>query len=92
LIVSGDTLSAEIIYSFPEIAAVQGLHATKDEYFFVVDEGREIVKTNGRIESWEHNTRRIVWDRGSKRMYYQIREKDFPRAASLVPLYLKYNQ
>jgi hypothetical protein len=88
--VSGDTLTAEIVYTFPGIEQVEGLKTREDELFFVVSDGREIVRTNGKIKSWVHGAQRIVWPRDAKRLMYQIREKTMPDGVSLAPLYLKY--
>lgn len=87
---SGDTLTAEIIYTFPNLDEVEGLKVRKDELFVVVNDGREIVRTNGSIESWTRNSRRIVWPRDAKRLMYLIREKTLPETMSLAPLYQKY--
>jgi hypothetical protein len=87
---SGDTLSAEIFYTFPNLDQVEGLKVKKDELFVVVNEGREIVRTNGSVESWVRGSQRIVWPRDAKRLMYQIREKALANGMSLAPLYLKY--
>ncbi len=87
---SGDTLTAELIYTFPRLDQVEGLKVKDDELFVVVHEGREIVRTNGKIRSWIHGSQRIVWPRDAKRLMYQIHEKALPPGVSLAPLYLKY--
>jgi len=56
----------------------------------VVNEGREIERTNGSVESWVKGAKRIVWPRNAKHLMYQITEKKIPPARSLAPLYLKY--
>jgi len=90
-IVSGDTLSAEITYTFRGIDYIEGLKATDDELYVVIDEGREIVRTNGKVKSGDHNTRRIVWSRGARRLLFEIREKNQPPGTSLAPIYSRYN-
>lgn len=90
--VNGDTLNAEISYTFPRIDAVEGLKQKGDELFVVVNEGREILRTNGKIKSWEHNSLRIVWPRTAKRLMFQIREKLLPSSTSLAALYLRYGR
>jgi hypothetical protein len=87
---SGDTLSAEINYTFPSLDQIEGLKVKKDELFVVVHEGREIVRTNGKVRSWVRGSQRIVWPRDAKRLMYQIREKTLPKSVSLAPLYMKY--
>jgi hypothetical protein len=86
----GDTLSAEINYTFPGLEQIEGLKVKKDEMFVVVQEGREIVRTNGKVRSWVRGSQRIVWPRDAKRLMYQIREKTLPPSISLAPLYTKY--
>ena len=53
---AGDTLSAEISYTFPNLSQVEGLKLRKDEMFVVVNKGREIIRTNGSVESWVKKT------------------------------------
>jgi hypothetical protein len=87
---SGDTLTAEINYTFPTLDQIEGLKVKKDELFVVVHEGREIVRTNGKVRSWVRGSQRIVWPRDAKRLMYQIREITLPKSVSLAPLYMKY--
>ena len=87
---SGDTLIAELTYTFPNLNEIEGLKVRRDEMFVVVNEGREIVKTNGSVKSWVKGAKRIVWPRDARRLMYQITEKKLPAARSLAPLYLKY--
>ena len=87
---SGDTLSAEITYTFPNLDQIEGLKVREDELFVVVNEGREVVRTNGRVKSWTRGAQRIVWPRDAKRLMYQISEKSVPSSTSLAPLYRKF--
>jgi hypothetical protein len=87
---SGDTLSAEIIYTFPNLDQIEGLKVKKDELFVVVNEGREIVRTNGSVKSWVKGSQRIVWPRDAKRLMYQIRETTPVLGTSLAGLYRKF--
>lgn len=88
--VRGDTLDAEISYTFPKFDSVEGLKKMDDELFVVVNAGREILRTNGKIKPWEHNSTRIVWPKDARRLMYQIREKTLPASTSLAALYLRY--
>ena len=90
--VHGDTLDAEISYTFPKFDAVEGLKTLDDELFIVVNAGREIIRTNGKVKSWEHNSTRIVWPKDARRLMYQIREKTLPPSTSLAALYLRYGR
>jgi len=87
---SGDTLTAEITYTFPNLNEIEGLKFRRNEMFIVVNDGREIEKTNGSVESWMKGSKRIVWPRETTRLMYRISEKKLPPTRSLAPLYLKY--
>ena len=89
-LVSGDTLSMELTYSFPRFESLEGLKRTEEGIFVVVKEGREITKTNGKVQSWENDARRIVWPVNAKRLVFQITETSLPASTSLAALYHKY--
>jgi len=90
-LMNGDTLSAEITYTFTDLETLEGVKIKEDEIFVVVNEGREIVRTNGKIRSWERGAQRIVWPIDAKRIMYQIRERSLPPSVSLAALYMRYN-
>ena len=83
----GDTLYAEIAYTFGNLMAIEGLHVTEEDLYVVVPEGREVVRTNGRVTSWLGEAHRIVWSRETRRILFQIREKTLPPSTSLARLY-----
>jgi hypothetical protein len=85
----GDTLVAEIRYTFPSLAAVEVLRLAPQEIYVVVNQEREVVRTNGTIESWQDSQQRIRWPRDARRIFYQIREKTIPPSVSLAALYQK---
>lgn len=87
--VHGDTLVCEVSYTFETFAAVEGLRRTSDGFYLVAGEGREIVKTNGKVGTWKEGSERIVWDADVRRLLYIIREKTLPPSTSLAGLYLK---
>jgi hypothetical protein len=91
-LVSGDTLSAEISYTFPALESVEGLKVDENGLYVVVPEGREIVRTNGKIQPGERRTQRIVWPKDARRLSYVIREHEGRRAISLASYYLKYSR
>jgi hypothetical protein len=90
-ILNGDTLSAEITYTFPQLEDLEGIKIKDDEIFVVVNDGRDIVRTNGKVKSWERGSQRIVWPIDAKRIMYQIRERTLPPSVSLAGLYVRYN-
>jgi hypothetical protein len=87
-IVHGDTLSAEIEYTFMSKADIEGLNVTEQEMYVVIPENRDVVWTNGRVSPWERGTMRIVWDLDEGSLVYHVREKHLPSSISLAPLYL----
>jgi hypothetical protein len=89
--VNGDTLSAEITYTFTQLEMLEGIKIKDDEIFVVVNDGRDIVRSNGKIKSWERGSQRIVWPIDTKRIMYQIRERSLPPSVSLAELYIRYN-
>ena len=91
-VVHGDTLILEISYVFPNREAVEGLRQTREDMYMVVGEGREIVKTNGRIEKTKDGSRNIRWDSDAKELTYIIREKTLPPSTSLASWYQKLHR
>ena len=87
-----DTLYAEISYTFNVTGAIEGLRMTHDELYLVVNGGREIARTNGRVEPWQNGTQRIVWKRDAQRLLFQIREKTLPPSTSLARLYDQFTR
>jgi hypothetical protein len=88
--VHGDTLILEIAYTFQRLEAVEGLRLTADGIYVAVGEGREIVRTDGKVESWKGGTKRIVWDTDENRIQYVVRETNVPPTVSLASLYRKW--
>ena len=87
-IVHGDTLSAEIEYTFDSMEDIEGLNVMDGTLFIIVPEDREVVWTNGRISPWDRGALRIVWDRNAEFISYHVREKELPSSISLAPVYL----
>jgi hypothetical protein len=91
-IVHGDTLSAEIEYRFDSLEAIEGLNVTEKEIFVIVPAGREVVRTNGKIGVGEGGSLRILWDRHTETIFYNIREKGSLPGVSLAPYYVAHAQ
>ena len=83
----GDTLYAEVAYTFESLIAIEGLHITDGELYVVVPDTREVIRTNGKLAPWLNNSHRIVWSRETRRIMFQIREKTLPASTSLARLY-----
>jgi len=86
----GDTLMAEITYTFSSLDAIDGLRATKDEIMLVFGPEREVLRTNGKTSRTEKEGTRITWKRDSGRLVYEVRERELPPSVSLALLYRKY--
>jgi hypothetical protein len=87
LFARNDTLVAEIGYTFTSLGAIQGLHVTNEELYLVVNDSREVIRTNGRVETWQKTSQRIVWNRDAQRLLFQIREKSLSPSTSLARFY-----
>jgi hypothetical protein len=86
-LLKGDTLNAELQYSFGKLSAIEGLLVTSEELAIVVSQEREIVRTNGTVTAWHQNTQKITWPRNSERLLYRVRERVVPPSVMLGPKY-----
>jgi hypothetical protein len=89
LVLEGDTLNAELKYTFGRLTAVEGLLVTAEELAIIVAEDREIVRTNGTVSAWHQNTQKIAWPRDARRLMYRVRERVVPPSVPLGPQYRK---
>jgi hypothetical protein len=87
--VHGDTLFAEISYTFRGLDALEGMRVTRDEIFVVVSAEREIVRTNGKVRPGEADARIISWKRDATLLSYIIRERQLPPSTQLGSYYTK---
>jgi hypothetical protein len=87
LIATGDTLTAEIRYSFTSRLSLEELRVTDEELFVIVPANKTVGRTNGDVESFGNDRQRIVWDADIPRIAYQISEQTLPAGASLAPFY-----
>ena len=88
-VVHGDTLSAEIEYTFEYLEDIEGLNVTDEEFSIIVPEDRVVVWTNGRVSPCDRGALRIVWNRTATLLAYRVGEKKLPSSVSLAPLYLE---
>ncbi|MBP1653518.1 MAG: hypothetical protein H6Q28_74 [Bacteroidetes bacterium] len=86
-VLQGDTLSAELQYSFGKLAGIEGLLVNASELAIVVAEEREIVRTNGTVSPWHQNSQKISWPRDAQRLMYRVRERTVPSSVPLGPGY-----
>lgn len=86
-VLQGDTLNAELHYTFRKLASVEGLLVTSTEMAIVVAQDREILKTNGTVIAWHQNSQKITWPRDTERLMYRVRERVVPPSVMLGPKY-----
>jgi hypothetical protein len=85
--IQGDTLGVEIRYTFKALEGVEGLRENADILFLAVGPDNEIVRTDGKVEPWMNDLRRIVWPREATHIFYVIRERTPRRSTSIVRWY-----
>jgi hypothetical protein len=90
--VLGDTLMAEITYTFNSLGAIDGLRATKDEMTLTFAPEREVMRTNGKKSQTEDGGTLITWKRDAERLVYEVQEKQIPASKSLAHLYMRYSR
>jgi hypothetical protein len=88
----GDTLMAEITYTFNSLDAIDGLRVTQDELTLEFGPDRTVTRTNGKMSGTEDGGTLITWERDAERLVYEVREKETPPSTSLAPLYMKYSR
>jgi hypothetical protein len=86
-VLQGDTLGVEIRYTFKSLEGVEGLRENADNLFLAVGPDNEIVRTNGKVESWMNDLRRIVWPREATHLFYVIRERSPRKSTSIARWY-----
>ena len=89
LIKNGDTLDAEVVYSFDKISAVENIMRDKDFYYLTLQPTDSVVSTNGEvIVTPEH--KRILWDSKMKNLKFEMFSQSFENG-SFRPMALYYN-
>lgn len=85
--VAGDTLIAEVAYTFNGLGAIEALSVRPEEVLLFVSAEREIVETNGTVADRPGGGWTIAWPRNERRLHYVIRERPPIAGVSLAPLY-----
>jgi len=91
VVLRGDTLMAEVSYTFSSLFALEGVRVSGDEVYVTVGPDREVVKTNGRVGTEQGGTR-ITWNRDARRLIYQVREQGRRGTTSLTSRYAGYHR
>lgn len=87
LYLSRDSLSLRVEYEFRSLQSIDGIRVSADKIFFVVDESRRVVSTNGEIENQNGSSKRMVWKAGARYFSYLIEDADPPQGRSLSQAY-----
>jgi hypothetical protein len=90
LLLSGDTLKAEIAYDFDGYGDLEGMQVNDEAIFVNVPPERVVVKTNGKVEKVAEGGYRIVWERDASRLMYEIAERFVRPSTSLARMYRAY--
>jgi hypothetical protein len=90
--VRGDTLMAEVTYTFSSLGAIDGLRVTEDEMTMAFAADKEVTRTNGKMSQTADGGTLITWERDAERLVYEVREKQVPPSTSLAPLYMRYSR
>ncbi len=74
LYLSGDSLSLRVEYEFRSLRSIEGIRLSNDEIFFMVDEWRQILRTNGVVENESWGGKRMVWKAGTRQLSYLVED------------------
>lgn len=83
----GDTLIAEVTYRFDAAEAVEGLSLQRGGYTVTVASHRELVGTNGSVETLRDGSLRIAWPPDARTLQYTVSERAPDPGVSLAPWY-----
>lgn len=76
LIKNGDTLDAEVVYSFDKISDVENIMKDKDFYYLTLEPTDSVIATNGEvIVTPEH--KRILWAGKMKNLKFEMFSNSF---------------
>lgn len=90
LYLSRDSLSLRVEYEFRSLQSIDGIRVSADKIFFVVDESRRVVSTNGEIENQNGGGKRMVWKAGARYFSYLIEDAVSPQGRSLSQAYRQW--
>ena len=81
----GDTLFVEVTYAFDNPEAVEGLALHRGEFSVTVAAHRELVHTNGSVETLRDGSHRIIWKGDVRLLRYAVTESAADPGVSLAP-------
>ena len=87
LYLSGDSLSLRVKYEFHTLGSIDGIRVSYEEIFFVVDESKRILRTNGVVERESGGGKRMSWKIGKRQFWYLVEDVDLLKGRSLSEAY-----
>ncbi len=76
LFVSGDTLDANVVYTFDSITSVENMQHDAGFFYLTLEPTDSVVATNGEIIS-SKDRKRILWDKSMKTLKFEILSNTF---------------
>ncbi len=75
---SGDTLDAEVVYSFDKISDVENIMKDKDFYYLTLEPTDSVISTNGEVVVTQEH-KRILWDSKMKNLKFEMFSQSFEK-------------
>jgi len=74
--VSGDTLDANVVYTFDSITSVENMQHDAGFFYLTLEPGDSVISTNGEVIS-SKDRKRILWDRSMKTLRFEMLSNTF---------------
>ncbi len=74
--VSGDTLNADVVYTFDSITSVENMQHDAGFFYLTLEPTDSVISTNGEIIT-SKDRKRILWDRSMKTLKFEILSNTF---------------
>jgi hypothetical protein len=74
--VSGDTLDANVVYTFDSITSVENMQHDAGFFYLTLEPTDSVISTNGEIIS-SKDRKRILWDRSMKTLRFEMLSNTF---------------
>ncbi|HKB86515.1 MAG TPA: hypothetical protein VKD08_10120 [Ignavibacteriaceae bacterium] len=76
LFASGDTLNANVVYTFDSITSVENMQHDAGFFYLTLEPTDSVIATNGEIIS-SKDRKRILWDKSMKTLTFEILSNTF---------------
>ncbi len=85
----GDTLDANVVYSFNSITSVENMQHDAGFFYLTLEPTDSVISTNGEIIS-SKDRKRILWDKSMKKLRFEILSNTFgDRSYKMLGSYYK---